>query len=116
MSIYIPIGLFICIVSVMVILVFVGLKTTGIISIFSSLLSIMLAFINSKIVVNGSLIQNIGGIDGSNNIVQGVTPIEIPALSYIFIFTGLFMVVILAVQVLREVEFRKSKDIVELDI
>lgn len=116
MSVYIPIGLFICLVSVMVILVFVGLKTTGIISIFSSILSIMLAFINSKIVVNGTLVQNIGGIDGSGNIIQGVTPIEIPALSYIFMFMGLFMVVVLAVQVMREIKFRESQDVIELDL
>ena len=76
----------------------------------------MLAFINSKIVVNGSLVQNIGGIDGSGNIIQGVTPIEIPALSYIFMFMGLFMVVVLAIQVLREIKFRDSQDIIELDL
>lgn len=116
MSVYIPIGLFICLVSVMIILMFAGLKTTGIISIFSSLLSTMLAFINSKIVVNGTLVQNIGGIDGSDNIIQGVTPIEIPALSYIFMFIGLFMVVILIIQVMREIEFWKSKDTIELDL
>lgn len=112
----ITIGLFICLVSVMVVLMFVGLKTKGIISIFTSLLSIMLAFVNSKSVINGTLVQNIGGIDGSGNIIQGVTPIEIPALSYIFMFMGLFMVVVLAVQVLREIKFRDSQDIIELDL
>ena len=89
---------------------------TGIPSIFTSILSIMFSFIMSKIAVNGSLVQNIGGISSTGAVVQGVTRIEIPALSYILIFVGLFMVVILAVQVLREIKFRESKDTIELDL
>ncbi|MCK5138277.1 MAG: right-handed parallel beta-helix repeat-containing protein [Thermodesulfovibrionia bacterium] len=89
---------------------------TGIPSIFTSILSIMFSFIMSKIAVNGSLVQNIGGISSTGTVVQGVTIIEIPALSYILIFVGLFMVVILAIQVLREIKFRESRDTIELDL
>lgn len=89
---------------------------TGIPSIFTSILSIMFSFIMSKIAVNGSLVQNIGGISSTGTVVQGVTRIEIPALSYILIFVGIFMTVILAVQVLREIKFRESQDTIELDL
>ena len=101
---------------ILLISIFMAVKGTGIPSIFSSLISIMLAYIMSKIVINGTLIQNIGGVDGSGNIVQGTTVIQIESLSYILLFVGLFMVVILAVQVLREIKFRESQDIIELDI
>ena len=76
----------------------------------------MFSFIMSKIAVNGSLVQNIGGISSTGTVVQGVTRIEIPALSYILIFVGIFMTVILAVQVLREIKFRESQDTIELDL
>jgi len=89
---------------------------TGIPSIFTSILSVMFSFIMSKIAVNGSLIQNVGGISSTGEVVQGVTTIEIPALSYILIFVGLFMTVILIVQVLREIKFRNSQDTIELDL
>jgi len=89
---------------------------TGITSIFTSTLSIMFAFIMSKIAINGSLVQNVGGVSSSGVVVQGVTRIEIPALSYILIFVGLVMVVILAVQVLREIKFRESQNTIELDL
>ena len=112
----VTIGLFIYLVTAMALLVFVSLKAKGIVSIFTSLICIMLAFINSKIIINGTLIQNIGGVDGSGNIVQGTTIIQIESLSYILLFVGMFMVVILAIQVLREIKFRESQDTIELDI
>lgn len=89
---------------------------TGIFAIFTSMLSVMVAFIMSKVAVNGTLIENIGGIDSSGNIIQGFTIIEMPALSYILCFVGLFMVVILAAQVFREIKFRESRNTIELDI
>jgi len=116
MAVIIPIELFIFLVAVMVVLLFFAFKTTGIPSILSSIICIMLTFINSKIVINETLVQNIGGIDSSGNIVQGTTIIQIPALSYIFMFVGLFMVVVLAIQVMREIKFRESRDTIELDI
>ena len=112
----ITIGLFICLVAVMVLLMFIGLKNTSIVSIFASLICIMLAFINSKIVINSTLVQNIGGFDSAGTIVQGTTTINIPALSYLFMFIGLFMVVVLAVQVLSEIKFRESQNTIELDL
>lgn len=116
MTVLIPIELFIFLFAVMIILVFISVKTVGVSSIFTSVLAIMLAFINSKIPINGTLVQNIGGIDSTGAVVQATTTIEIPALSYICIFIGLFMVVVLAIQIFREIKFRESQCVIELDL
>ena len=116
MTVLIPIEMFIFLFAVMIILIFIAVKTTGISSIFTSMLSIMLAFVNSKIPINDTLVQNIGGIDSTGAVVQATTIIEIPALSYICIFIGLFCVVVLTIQVMREIKFRESQDIIELDL
>ena len=116
MTVLIPIEMFIFLFAAMIILIFIAVKTTGILSIFTSMLSIMLAFVNSKIPINGTLVQNIGGIDSTGTVVQATTTIEIPALSYICIFVGLFCVVVLTIQVMREIKFRESQDIIELDL
>ena len=112
----VPISIFIFMGVILLISIFVAFKSTGIPSIFSSLIGIMLSYIMSKIVINGTLVQNIGGVDGSGNIVQGTTIIQIESLSYILLFVGVFMVVILAIQVLREIKFRESQDTIELDL
>lgn len=112
----VPVELYIFLCAVMMVLVFVSFKNTGIGAIFTSMLCIMLAFILSKVSVNGTLQDNIGGIDGTGLVVQGTTVIEIPAMSYIFLFIGVFMLVVFVVHVLSEIEFRKSQDVIELDL
>lgn len=111
----VPIGLFIFLCAVIVVLVFVSVRFTGISAIFSSMLCIMLTFILSNVSVNGTLQDNIGGIDSTGTVVQATTIIQIPAMSYIFLFIGVFMLVVFVVHVLSEIEFRKSQDIIELD-
>lgn len=112
----VPINIFIVMGILLFVLVGTSFYFTGISAIFTSILSMMFAFIMSKIAVNGTLIENIGGIDSAGNVIQGFTTIEYPALSYILIFIGLFMVVILAIQVLREIKFRESQNKIELEL
>lgn len=111
----VPIGLFVGMGVVLFILVAISLYATGIKSIFTSILSIMFAYMLSKMSINRTLTQNISEFDGNGSIVQGTTIVEVPALSYLFIFIGLYMVVVLAVQVLREIKFRESQNTIELD-
>lgn len=111
-----PIELFIFLCAIMLVLVFMSLKNTGINAVFTSILSMMLAFILSKAAVNGTLQDNIGGIDSTGTIVQATTIIQIPSISYICLFVGVFMLVVFVVHVLGEIEFRKSQDIIELDL
>ena len=110
-----PIGFFTVLCAVMLVLVFVSLKDTGISAIFTSMLGMMPAFILSKVSVNGTLQDNIGGIDGTGAVVQGTTIIQIPSVSYICLFIGVFMLVVFCVHVLSEIKFRKSQDVIELD-
>lgn len=112
----IPIELFIFLCAVIVVLVFVSVRTAGISAIFTSMLGMMLAFILSTVSVNGTLQDNIGGIDSTGTIVQATTIIQIPSLSYIFLFIGVFMLVVFCVHVLSKIEFRKSQDVIELDL
>lgn len=112
----VPIELYITVFAVMVVLVFISLKATGISAIFTSMLSVMLAFVLAAVSVNGTLQDNVGGLDGAGNIIQGVTVIEIPALSYICVFIGVFMLVVFISHVLNEIKWRNSQDTIELDI
>jgi len=116
LPVYIPLNLFMFMGLLLFVFAGASFYFTGLFSIFTSMLSVMFAFILSKIAINGTLIQNIGGFDSAGTVVQGVTTIEIPTLSYILMFIGLIMIVILAIQVMREIEFRKSRDVIELDI
>lgn len=111
-----PIELFIFLCVVMVISLFVSVKDTGIIAIFTAMFGMMLAFILSQVSVNGTLQENIGGIDSTGTIVQGTTIIQIPSVSYICLFIGVFMLVVFCVNVLSEIKFRRSQDIIELDL
>ena len=116
LGVYVPLSIFMFMGILLFVFAGASFYFTGVFSIFTSLLSVMFAFIMSKITVNGTLIQNIGGFDSTGTVVQAVTIIEMPALSYILLFIGLFMVVILIIQVMREIKFRESQDIIELDL
>ena len=94
----------------------VSFLSTGIRAIFASMIAVIFAYVLSKISINRSLVQNIGGFDTNGSVVQASTSIEVPALSYLFVFVGLFMVVILVIHIMKEIKFRKSQDIVEIDI
>ena len=112
----VPVGLFIGLGIALFTLIAISFFSSGLRGIFSSMLAIILAFVLSKISINSTLVQNIGGFDTNGSVVQATTTLEIPALSYLFLFVGLFMVVVLAIHVMREIRFRESRDIVELDI
>ena len=112
----VPIGLFIGMGVVLFTLVAVSFLSTGIRAIFASMIAVIFAYVLSKISINRSLVQNIGGFDTNGSVVQASTSIEVPALSYLFVFVGLFMVVILVIHIMKEIKFRKSQDIVEIDI
>lgn len=111
-----PLSIFMALGALLFIVCAASFYLVGIPAIFTSMLSIMIAFIMSQTAINGTLVQNVGGISSSGAIVQAVTIIQVPALAYILAFVGLFMVVILVIHVMREIKWRETKDIVEIDI
>ncbi|HUX55911.1 MAG TPA: hypothetical protein VMV77_02980 [Bacteroidales bacterium] len=86
-------------------------RTAGGVGIVSALGAFALSFLCAKIIINGTLVQNIGGIDEAGNIVQGVTVIQVPALSYVFLFVAVVMVIQFINQVISEIRFQVSPDI-----
>jgi hypothetical protein len=90
-------------------------KISGISGIITALLATFLSFYNSQIIINGQVIQNIGGIDDSGAIIQGVTTIHIPALTYVFLFIGLVMAATTIYHIYLEFQFNKKNGDVELD-
>jgi len=106
----IPLSIFMGIGGVILVLFVSSLIYVGIPAIFTSFLGMMLAFINSQISVNGQLVQNVGGFDGSGNVIQGTTVIEVPALSYLFIFMGLIMAGITIYHIIKEFKYKKESE------
>lgn len=109
MSMYVPIPLFFGLCLVLLALMLLSFRLNGMSAIITSLLSTFLSFYNSKIIVNGQLIHNLGGIDDGGAVIQGVTVIQIPALSYIFIFIGLVMCATTIYQVYLIIDEKNNK-------
>jgi len=115
MSLYVPLPLFFGLCLILLILMLASFKISGIPGIITSFISTFLSFYNSQIIVNGQVIKNIGGIDDSGAIIQGVTVIQVPALTYIFMFTGLVMAALTIYHIYDEVQYKKESGDVELD-
>lgn len=113
--VYVPISIFAGLCGVMLMSLGGAIYLTGPVGIVTSLLGMVLAFLNSKIVINGTLIQNIGGIDNAGNVVQGVTVIQIPALSYLFTFIGIIMLGLTVYLVYREIKYKKTSGYQEVE-
>lgn len=115
MSLYVPLPLFFGLCLVLLVLMLLSFKLNGISGIITALLATFLSFYNSQIIINGQVIQNIGGIDDSGAIIQGVTVIQVPALTYVFMFIGLVMAALTIYHVYLEFQFKKKSGDVELD-
>lgn len=115
MSLYVPLPLFFGLCLVLIILMLLSFKLNRISGIITALLATFLSFYNSQIIINGQVIQNIGGIDDSGAIIQGVTAIHIPALTYVFLFIGLVMAATTIYHIYLEFQFNKKSGDVELD-
>ena len=92
MSLYVPTSLFFGLFVLLFIFMLFAFRTKDIPGIIISLISTMISFYMGQIVINGQLIENIGGLNrDTGDVVQGVTVIQFPALSYVFTFIGLAM-------------------------
>ena len=112
---YVPLSIFMGMGAMVVLLFGSALVFTGIPAVFTSFLGFGVAALNSFIAVNGQLIQNIGGIDNSGNVVQGFTVLHIPMLSYLFIFVALIMGGLTIYHIAREIEYNKAGQYEEVE-
>lgn len=115
MSMYVPVPLFFGLCLVLLILMLVSFKMPGIPGIITSFISTFLSFYNSQIIINGQVITNLGGIDDSGTVIQGVTIIQIPALTYVFVFIGLVMAALTIYKVYADIQLKRRSGDVELE-
>ena len=125
MSMYVPTSLFFGLCLVLLVLVITSFKNIDknskdfiiknrIPMIISSLLATFLSFYLAQVVINEQLIENIGGIASDGTVTQGVTIIQVPALSYIFTFIGLATTALTIYHVWSAIQENNNK-IVEID-
>jgi hypothetical protein len=88
----------------------IGYITTGIYGITSSLLTAIIAYMNSKNIINGNVVQFFAGESTTDTIQIGYRSIESLSLSYIFLFISIVMVIIFILQVINEVKYNLELD------
>jgi len=89
----VPISLFIFLMLILFYSFLLSLSGTGIISIFSSFVSIALSFILAKISINGMLVYNFGHISSTDVMIYGEYVIQNGAQSLLFTMTAIFMTI-----------------------
>lgn len=115
MSMYVPIPVFFGLITILIIFLIFAFRSSGTTSIILALLSTFISLYLSQLVVNGQLIENIGGFNrDTGEIVQGVTVIQIPALSYAFIFIALVTGGLMIYNIGLELQSKNNNEI-ELD-
>lgn len=125
MSMYVPTSLFLGLCIVLLFLLFFSFKPINIKSndflidnklpnIISSLLAMFLSLYLAQVVINHQLIENIGGIASDGTVIQGITIIYIPALSYVFTFIGLSMLAMTIYHSWAAVQSKNNK-LIEID-
>lgn len=106
----IPLSLFIMWSVVMFASAVIGFMATGMYGITASLLTATIAYMNSKNIINGNVVQYFSGISTSDTIVTGSRSIESLPMSYIYLFIAIVMVIVFILQVINEVKYNLEPD------
>lgn len=107
----IPLSIFIMWSVIMFVGTIIGFMTTGLYGISSSLLTVMIAYMNSKNIINGNVVQYFSGISTSDTIVVGYRSIESMAMSYIYLFIAIVMGIIFILHTVNEVKYNLEPDL-----
>jgi hypothetical protein len=110
-----PLSIFIMWSCVMMLGAFLGFTQTGIFGITTSLLSTIIAFMNSKMIINGTVVQYFAGVSSTDTIVTGYRSIESLPLSYIFMFIAIIMTIVFLLQLKNEIMYQIEPDIGDVD-
>jgi hypothetical protein len=110
----IPLSLFMMWSVIMCVGVLIGFLSTGLIGITSSLLTITIAYINSKNIINGNVVQYFGGVSSTDTIVTGTRSIESLPLSYIYLFIALIMLIVFLVHTVNEIKYQLEPDMEDM--
>jgi len=74
-----------------------------------------LSYFMSKICINGTLVQQFGGITPTDNIITDAVVITNLPMSYIFLFIALVSLLITIINILSEIKYNLEPDIGDLD-
>ena len=88
---YVPLSIFTMWSVIMLISASLSFMLSGIYGISSSLLTVMIAYMNSKVLINGQLVQYFSGVSSGDIIVTGTRVMESLSMSYIFLFIAIIM-------------------------
>ena len=110
-EVYVPLSIFIMWSVIMFAGVIIGFMTTGLYGITSSLLTATIAYMNSKNIINGNVVQYFAGESTTDTIEIGYRSIESLPLSYIFLFIAIVMVVIFILHTVHEIQYHLEPDI-----
>jgi hypothetical protein len=88
----------------------IGFMTNGLYGITSSLITATIAYMNSKNIINGNVVQYFSGVSTSDTIVVGYRTIESLPMSYIYLFIAIVMVIVFILQVKNEIQYNLEPD------
>jgi hypothetical protein len=105
-----PLSIFIMWSVIMFVGAIIGFMTNGLYGITSSLLTATIAYMNSKNIINGNVVQYFSGVSTSDTIVVGYRTIESLPMSYIYLFIAIVMVIVFILQVKNEIQYNLEPD------
>ena len=105
-----PLSIFIMWSVIMCAGVVIGFMATGLNGITSSLLTATIAYMNSKNIINGNVVQYVAGESTTDTIEIGYRSIESLPMSYIYLFIAIVMVIVFILQVWNEIQYNLEPD------
>lgn len=111
----IPISLFIFLALFMFACAGISVSRLHIINIVAGMLGVIVAYVLSKISINGMLVMQFGGITSTDSIVTDSVSIYNSPQSYIFLFIAIILLGITIINILSELKYTLEPDIGDLD-
>jgi len=95
---------------------FIGITQTGLLGTTSSLLSVVVFYMNSKQIISGNVVEYFSGVSSTDTIIIGTRSIESLPLSYIYLFMALIMLIVFILQVKNEILYQLEPDVGDIDL
>lgn len=106
----IPLYLFIFVLIVMVVFVIISFRDGGLSALYAGIAS-LLAFVLSKVSINGSLISKYGWISSTDILVFGTQSYYNSAQSYILLFIAIVMAIVMLINIIEYIKLNVIKDL-----
>lgn len=107
----VPTSLFIFLTIIMFLCIAFALTHLKYINIICALVGGMLAFMLSRISVNGLLVQQFGGVASNDTIITDTVAFTSQPMSYLFLFFFIISVILIVKNILQEIHYNLSPDL-----